>query len=426
VSIFHWSSAPDDATPQQRKNFINVQIDAIGVGVASAASPFLPIFLTRLGASNTQVGLLTAMPAFTGMLLAIFIGRFLQTRRNLVPWFSRARAIVISAYALTGIVPFLVPNEIAVPAVLIIWALATIPQTVVNVCFSLVMNAVAGPKGRYELMSRRWSILGLTTAVAVAAVGQVLDRISFPFNYQLVFMVLSIGGLISLYYSGSLVIPDNERAPQPTGQGVSERFKNYFNTIRGERPFVSFLTKRFVYMSGSALSVPLFPLYFVREVHASDWWIGVITTGQTAIMLLGYYVWTKQTKRRGSRFVLLATAFGLALYPALTALTLQVEWIAFYAVLAGIFQAGLDLVFFDELMKTLPPKQSATFVSVAQSLEYLPRMVAPLIGTTLATYIGLSGALIVSAGLRLLGCALFVWSRSQPAPVTRTTQTQTQ
>ena len=32
----------------------------------------------------------------------------------------------------------------------------------------------------------------------------------------------------------------------------------------------------------------------------------------------------------------------------------RVEWVVLYAGLAGIFQAGLDLVFFDELMRTVP------------------------------------------------------------------------
>ncbi len=64
------SVAPPDATPVQKKNFINVQIDAIGVGLANAAAPFLPVFLTRLGASSFEVGLLTSMPALTGLLLA--------------------------------------------------------------------------------------------------------------------------------------------------------------------------------------------------------------------------------------------------------------------------------------------------------------------------------------------------------------------
>ena len=119
---FRWSTAPDDATPVQKRNFLAVQIDGIGIGLASAAAPFLPVFLTRLGATNFQVGLLTAMPAFTGLFLALLIGRFLQSRRQVVPWYSFMRLLVVLSYALTGIVPFIVPRDYAVQAVLLIWA----------------------------------------------------------------------------------------------------------------------------------------------------------------------------------------------------------------------------------------------------------------------------------------------------------------
>ena len=407
MSLFRWSVAPDDATPVERQNFLNVQIDAIGIGLASAAAPFLPVFLTRLGASNLQVGLLTSMPAFTGLLMAIIVGRFLQTRRQIVPWFSVARFVVVSCYALTGFIPFIVPREYAVQAVLVIWAFATLPQIVVNVAFSVVMNAVAGPQRRYDLMSRRWSLLGLTTAFTVAGVGQILDRMSFPFNYQIVFMALSLGGLISLYYSSHIELPDAEPPAPVTGQSLSERFKGYVNLIRGERAFVSFTAKRFVYFSGSLLAVPLFPLYYVRELQASDAWIGIISTLQTGIIVIGYFVWSRQSRRRGSRFVLLCTTLGMSFYPVLTALTHQVEWIALYAGLSGIFQAGIDLVFFDELMKTVPPKYSATFVSLAQSTQYIIAVAAPLVGTLLADQIGIGGALIVSGVMRLVAFGLF-------------------
>lgn len=411
----HWSAAPADSPPIQRRNFLNVQIDAIGIGLASAASPFLPVFLARLGASNTEVGLLTAMPAFTGLLFAILIGRFLQSRRQIVPWFSGARLLVVSSYALTGIVPFIVPRQYAVQAVLIIWALATVPQTVVNVAFSVVMNAVAGPKGRYDLMSRRWSILGLTTAVTVALVGQLLDRLAFPVNYQVVFIGLSLGGLISYYFSSHITLPDAEPPLPADGQSITQRLKGYVQLIASNRSFVSFTAKRFVFLSGSSLAIPLFPLYFVREVHASDAWIGIINTMQSAIMLIGYFLWVRQGRRRGSQFVLLSTSLGLSFYPALTAVTQQVELIVLYAGLAGIFQAGLDLVLFDELMRTVPAKYSATFVSLAQSLQNLSAVMAPLVGTLLATYIGISGALIVSALLRLCGFALFAWGHEMRA-----------
>lgn len=404
---FHWSIAPTGVTPIQRQNFLNVQIDAVGIGLASAAAPFLPVFLARLGASNFQVGLLTAMPALAGFLLAMGIGYFLQTRRNIVPWFSGARLLTNVAYALTGIAPFLLPRDYIVPAVLLIWAAVTIPQTVVNISFSVVMNAVAGPERRYELMSRRWSILGFTTAVTVAIMGQILDRLSFPFNYQVVFLALSVGGLISYYYSSHIELPDTEPPPVQPDLSRSQRLGGFVGLIRGEPAFLAFTAKQFVYTAGTALALPLFPLYYVHDVKASDTWIGLINTSQTAIVLVGYYIWVRESKRHGGRFVLLCTTFGMALFPALVAMTHQVGWIALYAGAAGIFQAGLNLVFFDELMKTVPPRYSATFVALSQSLQNLAMVIAPLFGTLLADQIGLGNALLLSALLRFIGFALF-------------------
>jgi len=114
------------------------------------------------------------------------------------------------------------------------------------------------------------------------------------------------------------------------------------------------------------------------------------------------------SRKYSGRVVLLATTLGLAFYPALTAATVKVEWIIVYAGIAGLFQAGLDLVFFDELMKTVPPEYSATFVSFSQSLQYFSAVIAPTVGTWFADSIGLGGALWVSAGLRLLGFVLFL------------------
>ena len=403
-----WSTAPDGATPREKRNFLNVQIDGVGVGFATSASPFLPVFLTRLGATNAQVGLLTAMPGLTGLLLAILIGRFLQGRRQIVPWFSAGRLLVISSYAMTGLITFLVPPQMAVYAVLAIWALATLPQVVVNVSFSVVMNAVAGPQHRYELMSRRWTILGLTSAVAVAVVGQVLDFVALPIHYQKGVVGLFLGGLVSYYFSSHIDLPDAEPVAATPGLSLTQRFRGYANLIGSERPFVSFMAKRFIYMFGVTLGAPLFPLYFVRQLNATDAWIGVLNTVQTATMLLGYALWMRLSKSRGSRFVLLCTVFGMALYPALTAMTDRMEVVVIYAGLAGIFQAGLDLVFFDELMKTVPPAYSATFVSLAQSLQNLATVASPLLGAWLADQLGLSGALLVCAGLRLVGFVLFV------------------
>ena len=280
------STAPTDATPAQRRNFLMVQIDAIGVGLASAAGPFLPVFLTRLGATNGQIGLLSSMPAIAGLIFALQIGSFLQGQKNIVPWFSRARLLVLSAYAGTGLVTVLVPQQYAVTAVLLIWALVTIPQTVVNICFSVVMSSVAGPRLRYDLMSRRWTILGLTTAVCTALVGQILELMNFPVNYQVVFIALSLGGLISFYFSSHIDLPDVVIPPRPK-QSLTERLRGYRDLVQSNAPFLSFVSRRLVFMFGQSFAAPLFPLFYVRILDAPDASIGSDHHGIDGIR----YVW---------------------------------------------------------------------------------------------------------------------------------------
>jgi hypothetical protein len=392
----------------QKRNFRYVQIDAVGVSIANVAAPFLAVFLTRLGATNFQVGLLSSMPGVTGLALALFVGRFLQTRRNIVPWYSLSRLLVILCYALTGILTLLISEKLVIFSTLAIWAFATLPQTALAVAFSVVMNAVAGPEGRYALLSRRWAIFGLTGVIGTFIVTRLINLLDFPVNYAIMFLVLSLGGFLSYYFSSRIELP--EQIPPPLSNSASplEGFRNYLTLLRANPAFVSFSSKRFVYFSALILSVPIMPLYLVRDVRATDSQIGTINMVMTLVMLVGYYLWPRVSRKRGGRFVLLATTLGMTLYPALSAITPRVDLIILYAGIAGLFQAGLDLVFFDELMKTVPAEYSATFVSIAQSVQYLSTILAPLIGTWVAGYIGLGGALWLSAGLRLLGFLLFL------------------
>jgi predicted MFS family arabinose efflux permease len=402
------SPNPDLSEETRKRNFRNVQIDAIGVSISNVAAPFLPVFLTRLGASNFQVGLLSSMPGVTGLILAILVGRFLQTRRRIIPWFSLSRLMVISSYAMTGLLTLLLPKSWMITTTLAIWAFATLPQTALAVAFSVVMNAVAGPEGRYALLSRRWAIFGLTSVVGTFIVTRVIDRVTFPLNYAYMFLGLSLGGLISFYFSNRITLPDQNTPPLTTGQTPKESLQNYLLLLRRNPAFVAFASKRFVYFSALALSTPIMPLFLVREVGASDAQIGSINMVFTMVMLVGYFLWPRVSKRSGGRFVLLATTLGMVFYPALTATTHHVESIMLFAAIAGLFQAGLDLVFFDELLKTIPVEYSATFVSLAQSMQYLSTIIFPMVGTFLAGYLGLGGVLWLCALLRLMGFLMFL------------------
>ncbi|MEJ5199452.1 MAG: MFS transporter [Anaerolineae bacterium] len=387
------------ASPAER-NQRNVVIDAIGVGITAGVGSFLSVFLVRLGASNFQVGLLTAMPALTGMLLAIPIGEFLSRRPNIVPWFATARFFVLSCYLLTGLAPFLVGDQ-APTAIIAIWALATLPQTLVSVAFTVVMGAVAGPGGRMTLMSRRWSILGLTNTITVLIVGQLLNLFDFPLNYQVVFIGSTVGALISFVFSSSIKLP-SVTVPA-TEQSFLATLRQHSRMLRANRRFVNFTISQFVFRWGLALAIPLFPIFWVRNLHASDQMVSVINSTTTFVTMIAYFVWARVSQRKGSRPVLLIASLGICFYPLLTALTPRPEILPLWAGMAGLFSAGIELVFFDVLVGTCPPEQQAAYVGIYQTTVYIATFLAPLLGTTLSDLIGIVPVLILATAIRLIG-----------------------
>ncbi|MCX7708182.1 MAG: MFS transporter [Anaerolineae bacterium] len=388
---------------REQINQRNVLIDAIGVGITAGVGSFLSVFLVRLGASSVLVGLLTAMPALTGMLLAIPVGEFLARQRNIVPWFARSRFLVLSCYVLTGLVPFLVKTH-QPEVIILIWALATVPQTLVTVGFTVVMGGVAGPGGRFTLMSRRWAILGLTNSLTVAIVGQLLRLFDFPLNYQVVFIGSAVGAVISVIFSSSIVLPPQE--PPPAQEGFVQALRAQGATLRHNAAFVNFTLAQFVFRLGLALPLPLFPIYWVKSVGASDPQISAINSVQTFVMMAAYFLWSRVVMRRGERWVLLVTAFGISFYPLLTAVTRTPELLIVWGALAGLFMAGVDLVFFDLVLRTVPTEHQATYVGMYQTTVHIATFVAPLAGSALADSLGIVPALIVGTVLRLAGFGL--------------------
>ena len=430
---------PGRAGSIQARNYALVQRDSVAVGVVNAVSTFLPVLIVRLGGSGFDVSLLTVLPALAGFALAIPAGRFLQRRRDIVPWYSGTRLVAQCAYALMALATFLAPPGFAIVLVLVIWGLATLPSTVYNVAFSIVMDGAAGPRGRYELMSQRWGISGLATAVTAGLAGQLIEGLGFPAGYEAILLCFTVAAFVSFNYSHRIVVshagqaaaspletPRAERASgsEPSGSEPSESGREQRSAapesaapesgqsllalVRRERPFLAFEARRFAFGAGIALVTPLLPLYYVQEAHASDAWIGILGMVQAAALLVGYYGWRQLSRRRSSGFVLASTTIVWALYPAALATTTALPAIAVLLAASSLFTAGANLALFDHLMAVVPPHHGVTFVSIDQSEQNLARVVAPLLGGVLAVWLGAGPALVAGSALSLLGAFLFL------------------
>ena len=391
----------------QAANWRRVQVDSVFIGIVTASGTFLPVFLLRLGATANDIGLLTALPALTAFLLAIPFGRWLQGRRNIVPWYSRLRLAAWASYALMAVAAAALPREQAIPVMLAIWALASLPSTAALTAFPMVMDGAAGPGGRFDLLGRRWAIAGVSTAIAVAVFGQFLHAVPFPTNFELVLIVVTLAGLGSFLQSRRIRIPDQVRATDPKPGPPSERVADLWRLIVANRPFTRFELRTFVYVASIGLSLPILPLFYVHELGAPDDWIGIIGAAQSAGAVLGYLVARQLARRRSGSLALLPSLLVWSLAPAVLALVNWLPAVAALAFVTGVATAGAQLALFDQCMRHIPREHGVTFSSVDQSLQNFALVITPNIGGFLALVLGPREALLAVAAVGLAAFALF-------------------
>ena len=401
-------------TPDQARNYTLVQVDSIFMGIVSAAGTFLPVFLVRLGASGTAVGLLTAIPAFAAFVLAIPFGRWLQGRRNIVPWYSRLRLAGWMSYGLMGIASALLPADVAIPVILGIWALAALPSMAGLVAFPIVMDGAAGPHGRFDLLGRRWAIAGVATSVAVIVAGQALTLLPFPTNFETLFVGISLAGAASYSVSRRIVLPDQEPSAATAATSVRARIRAPVDLVRTNPSFLRFELRSLAYTASIGLAMPLLPLFYVHELHAPNGWIGIIGAAQSAGAVLGYLVVRRLSRRRSAAGILLPALLVGAAVPATLAVLSWLPVVAAIVFLGGLAAAGAQLAMFDELMRRIPHAHGVTFSSVDQSLQNFALIVAPSVGGYLEVVIGIRNGLLATAAVTMVAFGLFAfdwWQR---------------
>ena len=250
----------------------------------------------RLGASNLMVGLLTSLPALINILFQIPAARLIERHRD------RRRILLLSGLFmrlpvfLVALVPF--SRAWRADAVVYITALGTIPAAIGNVAFTAMLADVVAPRDRARVVSVRNALLSAVTMVTVLASGRALDILAFPINYQVIFTLAFLTSLLSLYYLGRVAMP---RAEPLSGGGASHDrpdLRQWLRTMLAQRDYVRFALGAFVYHWGLYLPLPLYTIYRVRELGISEGWIGALSTLESAITIVAYYVWGKIAARR--------------------------------------------------------------------------------------------------------------------------------
>lgn len=391
------------------------------------------IFATRIGATSFHLALLSAGPAVINLFLSMPAGHWLSSRPIVRTTFV-ASLLNRLGYFPFIFLPILISVQTQIWSLIVITLLMAVPAVVLGIAFNAMFADIVPPTRRAQVVGRRNALVALSLTVTSLLSGQILVRVAFPLNYQIVFGLGLFGGLLSSYHLGRLRL--SQMVPSRVGQPIldmarpgSSRLSPGLRFSAGLRyltrsggsdllrpdllrgPFGKFVLAYLAFYTMQYLPVPLFPIFFVDELLLSDSTISLGTALFHFAMLLTSMLLARLSQRWGFRRLMLVTAVAYAVYPLMNGATSSVNVYLLASVLGGASWGILGGSMISLLMERVPEGDRPAHMALHNLALNLGVLLGSFSGPLLNSWIGLRPALIASGLLRMLvTLLLLVWT----------------
>ncbi|HZJ24608.1 MAG TPA: MFS transporter, partial [Anaerolineales bacterium] len=404
-----------------RSNFLHFYLDIAWFGVLSgSAVNFLNIYAARVGASGFQIGLIGAMSAIVSLFLAIPAGHWLQKQHTgkAIFWTSVLYRLGFLPFVF---LPWLFDAQGQIWAIIIITFLMAIPLTPLGVGFNVLFAESVPSEYRAHVAGIRNIMLSITFMVTSLISGYLLNNIAFPVGYQIVFAIGAVGAAMSslhLYFVRPLERSDKDgRTVQPPLMRDSvqdalppPRLHSALRLDIWKTAFKRVLLCLLGFHLTQYIAIPIFPLYFVNELHLNDNHIGIGTALFYLTVLISSTRLRNFVHRLGNKIVTSWGVIGLAFYPFLLSMSSAVWHFYGISLLGGFVFALINGAYANYMLEHIPANDRPSHLAWYNVILNAAVLFGSLGGPIIADQLGLSTSLILFAILRLLaGLAILKW-----------------
>lgn len=417
-----------------RRTFYHLYGDIAWYGLLAGSSlAFASIYITRLGATAWQIGMLNAGPALVGLLFTLPAGRWLQAR-------PIGKAVFATAilHRLPYLLWFLLPVLVAPPgqiwSYIVLTLLMTIPGTALSVGFNALYASAVPPDERGRVAGIRNAMLSVVYILTSLASGQILNTLPLETGYTIVFLIGFVGAAgstVHLWFLRGLrgdegVDPGQVRAP--TGDfarpgsmrflGISVRssvalraFARGTKLLRPEilsTRYGGVVGALFFFHFAQYLPIALFPLLWVQMLHLNDMQISLGTATFHSMVLLGSLQLGRLTYRKGNLWIMVAGIVGLSLYPLVNALATGLAFYIVASIIGGLAWSMVGGALANYLLDLAPVNDRPAYLAWYNMALNAGILLGSLAGPILGNTIGIREALLVGFTLRL-AAGVLLW-----------------
>ena len=378
--------------------------DLLWLGLASAASTYINVYAIRLGASDKLIGLRTSIPSLLVVLLRIPAAQLMERTNNRQRLIVRSLNIGRAFYFLIFLIPWLglLPLVKEIPqATILVWIVICIgiPSSLSQAGWDSFFADVIPSDRRARVVSTRSTMTNLMTLALVPLFGIWLDWAKFPMNYQVVFLIAFIGAMLSTWQVSKIRVPESGK--KQNQQVPALNLAEIKRILSENKEFMTLVLGTFVYQWAISIASPLFTIYYVDQLGASDSWIGYRMTLASLTSIIAYRIWPRHIERKGERAIITLAAPLMGLFPLLTGLTPVLWPHMFIVMIPRFFGSAVMISRYGILLRVCPDDRRPTYIAIYAIAANIAAFVAPLVGVELAEVIGLPGVFFIAAALRV-------------------------
>lgn len=392
---------------------------------------FLVGFALELGATNTQIGILSALPPLLNLVQVL--GSYFVTKIG-----SSKRVCVISAamYRLVWLMIALIPlllfwttGEWGAVAILIAClAVASLFASLSGVAWMTWITQMVPEFVRGRFFGYRNMVAGAVGMIASLGAAQFIDHwqkaYTAPTDRLLGFSLLfSIGLAFGLW--GLMGLKRISDVPLPQDNGDKSFWQELKRPLQdqGFRKWILFST---VWGFAVGVGSPFFSVYMLENLQLQFSIIAILGLVNGITNTLGMRLWGNLIDDMGSKPLLAICSVGGAIIPFIWVLATPGNWSILWLThfLNGLAWSGIGLASSQLLMSTAPEDGASMYFAVFAAITGIAGTISPLLGGALAgvfsslawqvggiTLSGLQLLFMLTGILRLLSLALL-----QPVP----------
>jgi len=282
-------------------------------------SAVIPYFLTQLGASTFQIALAASLALVCSFISQPFFG-FLATHSRVM---NKTFGKILLTQRLTFLcfvlcIPVLTKTGLLVWIFLFFWGLFNIFVGSYAVFFTPLLIKLLPPKKRGTIRGTGLAVGSFLGLGLAALIPVLLGRISFPYNYTLIFLLGSLFLIVNAFIFLSMrqhkdVVPN-------TPMSIVQYLKGMPSSIRENAHFRAMLFSTMFIVAANSL-LPYYTLYAIRIFSAAESHIAALTALAVLSNAFGHAVFGILADRLGPKLTMKFAALMILLAGILSLVT---------------------------------------------------------------------------------------------------------